>query len=619
MGKSKVIEKLVRIFKSEEEKHELVNVDIEFISLVKNPANRQDFVYKSESGKGNNNIEKTISIQKYDEEKGIVYGAVYSPDIPDAHNDFMTTEEIEKTCHNFAKNLRLANIDKEHNFQKAKAHVVESFILKGTHPDYPNVPEGSWAIAVKVEDEELKSQVKKGEFRGFSMAGKAIRKSKNSTNEEEKEVNKKLEKLVKGMQNLAGEIAKLQKSGGSTDEISSRNAELSALNKKFEAMQKELDELKNADSDSAGDDSSTDDSPQGGDSDSEDAGSTDLQKSIDGMAKAFEAVIKKSNQLELDGTKETHVNLLLKSAKDPLIEVIKSGAMSPSDLEISGELTPDQTHFMFEAITGGDGFLSTINSLKMKKLKGGKDLFDLPGDILVRVPEGAEPSDAQKNKIVNLGEYFNLLPTQAFFEITKSTLRNNSDDPNFLQKMEARMITKIAGQIEKLACVGTNDLYSTSGIENLKKGLIQRAKEEVATGNYIKKGTDFTTDNIFTLVEDGLTAADSNYLDECVILMSPQMALAHSKKMGYADNTAKLLMDKKNATHLGYQIKIVKHFPDNVIMVTPLNNLLFAMHTEVSWVREFSLTKRVLSYIYDIWVDFGIGIPEATVLLTNET
>ena len=41
-------------------------------------------VYKSES----------------DEQK-LVYGIVYEPDVPDAHGDYMTAEEIEKAAHGF--------------------------------------------------------------------------------------------------------------------------------------------------------------------------------------------------------------------------------------------------------------------------------------------------------------------------------------------------------------------------------------------------------------------------------------------------------------------------------------------------------------------------------------
>lgn len=596
------VKRFVNIFKSEEEKHELVNVDVEFISLVKNPANRQDFIYKSESKSDGKSIAKTIEIQKYDEEKGIVYGAVYSPDIPDAHNDFMTAEEIEKTCHNFAKNLHLKNVDQEHNFQKTKAHVVESFILKGTHPDYPGIAEGSWVIAMKLDDDSLKEKVKKGEFKGFSMAGKAIRKSKNSTTEEENEVNKKLEKLVKGMQNLAGEIAKLQKSGGSADEIA-------VLNKKFEAMQKELDELKNADNDQAGDDQNAD---------SKDSDNKDLQKSIDGLAKSFEVLIKKSNQLDLDCTEETHVNLLLKSENDKLIDMAKSNTLVPSDLEIDGVLTPDQSRYMFDTITGDGGFLGKINSKRVKKLKAGKDMFNLVGDILVRVPEGDKPTDEQKKKINNSGSYFDLLPVQAFFEIAKSTIRHNSDDPKFLSKQETLMLRKIRAQIEKLGCIGIDNAYATPALENLQKGWVQRAKEEVVTGNYIKKGTDFTTDNIFTLIEEGLAAADSEYLSESKIILSPNMAFHWAKKMGYSDSTANLLLGNNKFTHLGYEIEIVKQWANNVIMISPLWNLLFTMHTEIDWSRAYLSIERILQYIYEVYFDFGIGIPAATVLLTNE-
>jgi myosin heavy subunit len=45
--------------------------------------------------------------------------------------------------------------------------------VKGGDSIFPNEPEGSWAVGIKLEDDELKALAKSGELSGISMAGKA--------------------------------------------------------------------------------------------------------------------------------------------------------------------------------------------------------------------------------------------------------------------------------------------------------------------------------------------------------------------------------------------------------------------------------------------------------------
>src|SRR6266566_9517764 len=48
-------------------------------------------------------ITKRVPIVKIDAERRLVYGVVYEPNVPDAHDDMMTADEIEKACHGFMR------------------------------------------------------------------------------------------------------------------------------------------------------------------------------------------------------------------------------------------------------------------------------------------------------------------------------------------------------------------------------------------------------------------------------------------------------------------------------------------------------------------------------------
>lgn len=147
---------------------EIKNAQISFVSLVDKAANKKNFaIIKSETKP---TFEKDVPILKVDEEKRIVTGIVYEPDILDAHGEFMTADEIEKSAHRFLKDFR--NIDKQHDFVATETEVVESWITKEDGKlGEQDVKKGTWLLSVHVPDDDTWSEIKKGELTGFSMGG----------------------------------------------------------------------------------------------------------------------------------------------------------------------------------------------------------------------------------------------------------------------------------------------------------------------------------------------------------------------------------------------------------------------------------------------------------------
>lgn len=150
--------------------YKLEDIDIQFISLVRMPANRRRIIWKSEGG-----VEVVVPLMKVADEKKVVYGIVYAPGEIDEQGDWTTAEEIEKAAYRFMKNLRLHNIDKNHDFQPKDAFICESWLIRAGDPLFPEEREGAWAVGIKVEDDELWKGIKEGEITGLSMAGVAKR------------------------------------------------------------------------------------------------------------------------------------------------------------------------------------------------------------------------------------------------------------------------------------------------------------------------------------------------------------------------------------------------------------------------------------------------------------
>ncbi|EEM80656.1 MULTISPECIES: XkdF-like putative serine protease domain-containing protein [Bacillus] len=180
--------------------YELKNANISYVSLVTKGANGRQFaIMKSESAR-QPNISKQVPILKTEEEKQLVTGVVYEPDVEDSHGDKMTAEEIEKAAYTFMENYQ--HIDKQHDEIAGKGTVVENWIAKSDMTvGEQEVKAGTWLMTVRVDDADTWEEIKKGEVTGFSMGGFGerveIAKAEDFTHEDKGLIRKMLD-FVKG-------------------------------------------------------------------------------------------------------------------------------------------------------------------------------------------------------------------------------------------------------------------------------------------------------------------------------------------------------------------------------------------------------------------------------------
>lgn len=186
----------------------LKDMQITHISLVKNPANMETVIWKSkEAGKTPDGFEAltlSLSTLAKSEEKRMLYGPVYCPGVVDAHGEYAEAAEIAKAAYGFMKHLRGLNVDVQHDFDPKDAYVAESWLTKGKDPLFPDAPEGSWVVGIRVEDEALWKAVKSGELKGLSMAGFAKRVRKDSERTEGAGFMKNAEEFFAGLLKALG-------------------------------------------------------------------------------------------------------------------------------------------------------------------------------------------------------------------------------------------------------------------------------------------------------------------------------------------------------------------------------------------------------------------------------
>ena len=148
------------------------------ISFVENPALQEDFMYFSN--------DEIIKMQDVDSEKRIVTGIAMIPDkkilrrTADGEDYFVyfSKETVKRSSELFFMRSNHVGATVDHNkFIPNGVTVVESWIVdnpeldKSMHLGFKSVPEGSWIVSYKVDNDELWKQIKEKKVLGFSIEG----------------------------------------------------------------------------------------------------------------------------------------------------------------------------------------------------------------------------------------------------------------------------------------------------------------------------------------------------------------------------------------------------------------------------------------------------------------
>lgn len=142
------------------------------VALVTEPAIMETFIQLSKQD--NSRVQL-----KFDEERRIVSGPALIPDEPIYRNQGgkqfyikYTKKTIAKMALNFFKNHRNTEGNVEHEIPVNGITFFESYLVdkqRGISPAEFDLPDGTWFLSAKVENDDVWSLVKSGDLTGFSI------------------------------------------------------------------------------------------------------------------------------------------------------------------------------------------------------------------------------------------------------------------------------------------------------------------------------------------------------------------------------------------------------------------------------------------------------------------
>jgi hypothetical protein len=167
---------------------------IDAISLVTSPAIEQDFVF---FGKEKNNL----TLAKIDEEKRMLVSPALIPNKQifryDANTDsdyyvYFSKETVRQASELYLKHNNHHKATYQHEDRVSGVLTVESWIKEGDMDKSKlynfDLPDGTWFVKMKIENDEIWNRIKEGELKGLSIEGYFVNKfekmQKQPTNEE---------------------------------------------------------------------------------------------------------------------------------------------------------------------------------------------------------------------------------------------------------------------------------------------------------------------------------------------------------------------------------------------------------------------------------------------------
>tara|TARA_Y100000592_G_C5446112_1_gene306093 strand:+ start:602 stop:1318 length:717 start_codon:yes stop_codon:yes gene_type:complete len=179
---------------------------IDAISLVTAPAIEQDFVYFNKS-------KNNLTLAKIDEEKRMVVSPALIPNKQiyryDAQTDsdyyvYFSPETVRKASELYLKHNNHHKATYQHQDRVSGVLTVESWVKEGDMDKSKlygfDLPNGTWFVKMRIDNDELWQKIKEGELKGLSIEGyftnrfEAMQEKQEPTNEE---ILKALNEIIK--------------------------------------------------------------------------------------------------------------------------------------------------------------------------------------------------------------------------------------------------------------------------------------------------------------------------------------------------------------------------------------------------------------------------------------
>jgi len=289
---------------------------------------------------------------------------------------------------------------------------------------------------------------------------------------------------------------------------------------------------------------------------------------------------------------------------------------TPTDVTLSGELTPQQARTFIKAIVDRQSILKDVTVDTTSKLTKQRSTYDIAKGVLSRHISGEKPSEAAMKKLGKIG--CNLDMTKGVSlnaRILQDTLNDNKDNPDFEKEQFESFAIAFMNDLDYLGIAGINDnVDASASFSELAKGWVQIAKD--STDAKIK-----TTDK--TTVSEQLLVVVENIHEDCkggkaVIYLSAVDYDAYQLEVAEAYPNSGALVNGGIKSFLGYTLKPNENMKKGEYLATIPKNMIFGISNKIERNRWYDNELSALRYKFVVYPDYEFDIHKYVTLVTYE-
>lgn len=296
----------------------------------------------------------------------------------------------------------------------------------------------------------------------------------------------------------------------------------------------------------------------------------------------------------------------------------KTGSISAASVSLSGQLLPQEAKNFINLIFDRSDFMKLVTTDTMTRLNKRIQALDLATDVLVRVPEGTGPTEAQRTQFSVLGCELMAKPAQLFARILQETLVDNKDNPNFESEMVSKFATIYGNALVSLGFKGAADDYANSLFSELNVGWLEIIRGHAQSQKPVYDATPGAL-SYGKRLQMLIDTVDEDAHANSSIVLNPKDHARLRRELGEDNRSVTLQTGNTLPEYEGFKLVVRPEMPEGSYLATPLKNLVFGMCTDISRSREWKGEERCISYTYDSYFDYGVVVGRWASLLEPET
>lgn len=296
-------------------------------------------------------------------------------------------------------------------------------------------------------------------------------------------------------------------------------------------------------------------------------------------------------------------------------EILKANT-TPTDVTLSGNLTPQQARTFIKAIVDRQSILKDVTVDITSKLTKERSTYDIAKGVLSRHVSGQAVPAAKMKKLGKIGCTLDMSKGVSLnARILDDTLKDNKDNANFEKEQFDGFATAFMNDLDYLGIVGTKDNPAADApFEELAKGWITIAGESTTA---TKKTT-----NKEKISEQLLVVVENLHEDvkggKAVIYLSAEDYDAYQLEVAEQYPNSGALINGGIKTFLGYKLQPNTNITSGQYMATIPKNMVFGIATQIERKRWYDNETSSLRYKFVVHADYEFDIHKYVTLVTYQ-